>query len=540
MEKWQKEIEGILLDDEEDVLEKLEKTYKRSLEDVKKHAKELQNDLDKLVAKEPDNETLIRSKVYQLNYQKALEKQINGYMDVIKSENVNDITDYLKTVYSDGFMTQQYAMMNQGVNITMPINQKMLVKSVTYKTENIPLSTRIYKNVEKAKTTIISEISRGLSIGMSVQDMARNLENSMGVSSRKAYQLAQNEGARVRNDAIMDVGKEARKKGADVVKQWSATLDAKTRPVHAELDEKWVELDDDFEYSGGKVFAPKQFGVPALDINCRCSLLIVPRWDVEGSNGQYRRDNETKELVHVKDYRDWYEKTYKVQENSSNVEYMSNPFRPKYSNRTESVDNGTSTTMIRKVTNSNYDLYAEEGNTRRSKSVRLTETLLSEVSETLPDDFEMPRTVVLNFNFFGYDAIGGYDRKSDTMFINSKYNTKEKMLKYLSKNEGFFANTTVYAPIKHELGHKYYYEAVEKYAKSKNLSYNEAEQVVKDKIADYVHKRNENGDFLEKHLSKYAQDGYTQGKYGEIVAESFSATDTNTTAKEIIELIGGM
>ena len=77
---------------------------------------------------------------------------------------------------------------------------------------------------------------------------------------------------------------------------------------------------------------------------------------------------------------------------------MSNPFRPKYSNITESVNSGNGSTMIRKVTNSNFELYAEEGNTRRSKSVRLTESLLSDVKETLPDDFEMPRTVVLNFN----------------------------------------------------------------------------------------------------------------------------------------------
>lgn len=223
-----------------------------------------------------------------------------------------------------------------------------------------------------------------------------------------------------------------------------------------------------------------------------------------------------------------------------NIDYMANTFRPKYSHIAESIHTGNVPIKIRKVINSNFDLYAEEGNTRRSKAVRLTENLLNEINSTLPNNFVMPRTVVLDFKLFGVDAIGGYDRPSNTMFINSKYNTKDKMLKYLSKNEGFFANTTVYAPIKHELGHKYYYQVVEKYAKTKNLSYNEAEQVVKDKIADYVHKRNENGDFLEKHLSKYAQDGYTKGKYGEIVAESFSVIDTNDTAKEIIELIGGM
>ena len=309
MKDWQKEIENVLLDDEEDVLKKLEKTYKQSLQDVKKHAKELQNDLDKLIADDPDNENLIRSKVYQLNYQKALEKQINGYMDVIKRDNVKDINDYLKTVYSDGFMTQQYGLMKQGVSITMPINQKLLVKSITYKTENIPLSTRIYKNVEKAKTNIIAEISRGLSVGMSNQDIARNLENSMGVSSRKAWQLAQNEGARVRKDATIDCIKEAKKKGADLVKMWDATMDSKTRPIHAELHGKWAEVDEKFEYSGGEVFAPKEFGIPALDINCRCALLSVPRWDVDDNARHYDnawRDNENDEMfVDVRNYQEW-------------------------------------------------------------------------------------------------------------------------------------------------------------------------------------------------------------------------------------------
>lgn len=541
MKKWQKEIEGILLDDEEEVLRKLEKTYQQSLKDVQAHAKQLQNDIDKLIADDPDNENQIRAKVYQLQYQQALEKQINGYMDVIKDKNTKDISDYLNTVYSDGFMTQQYALMNEGVNVTMPINQKMLVKSVTYKTEDIPLSTRIYKNVEKAKKTIVSEISRGLSTGMSNADISRNLKNAMGVSSRKAWQLAQNEGARVRQDAITDVGNEAKKRGADVVKQWSATLDGKTRPVHAELDEKWAELDEDFEYSGGTVSAPKKFGIASLDINCRCSLLIVPRWDVEGNKSSLRRDNETKELVRVRDYRDWYNNTYSTTVKSDeSLQYMSNPFRPTYSKQTETVKVTRNETKIRKVTNSDFNLYAEEGHTRRSKAVRQTEKLLTEISETLPDDFEIPRTVVLDFDLFGNDAIGGYNKATNTMYINSKYNTEEKMLKYLKEQEGLFANTTVYAPIKHELGHKYYYDIVEKYSKSKNISYNEAEQTVNDKIADYVHKRNANGDFLKKELSEYAQDGYSLGKYGEVVAESFSAIDTNDVAKEIIELLRGL
>lgn len=313
MNSLEKEIETIFLDEEEKVLNKLKSTYAKSLNDVKTYAKKLQDDLNKLLDQvDEDDEnakSLIRSKVYQIEYQKQLAKQIEGYMNVITDKNIKTISDYLNIMYNEGFLTQNYALNKQGVGVIMPINQKLLIKAITYNTDNIPLSKRLYSNVEKAKKDIIAEISRGLSIGASTADMARNLENTMGVSFRKAYQIAQNEGARVREESIIDSLYEAKRKGADIVKRWSATLDGKTRPVHRELEGKWVELEDDFEYSGGKVFAPKQFGIPSEDINCRCTLIGVPRWELEDT--YVKRDNESKGLVKVKNYEDWYENYYK-------------------------------------------------------------------------------------------------------------------------------------------------------------------------------------------------------------------------------------
>lgn len=254
------------------------------MKDVKAYAKKLQNELDRLLANvDEDDEnakTLIRSKVYQIEYQKQLAKQIEGYMNVIADKDVKTVSDYLNVMYNEGFLTQNYALNKQGVNVIMPINQKLLIKAVTYNTENIPLSRRLYNNVEKAKKDIIAEISRGLSIGASTSDMARNLENTMRVSFRKAYMIAQNEGVRVREEAIIDSLYEVKRKGADIVKRWSATLDDKTRPVHRELEGKWVEVDEYFQYNGGKVFAPKQFGIASEDINCRCTVIGVPRWEL--------------------------------------------------------------------------------------------------------------------------------------------------------------------------------------------------------------------------------------------------------------------
>ncbi len=233
---------------------------------------------------------------------------------------------------------------------------------------------------------------------------------------------------------------------------------------------------------------------------------------------------------------------FRINQKQLTVDYMSNLFRPKYSHVHEMVDSCNNSIKVKKVLNSHFDLYVEVSNSRRSKAVRLTEKLLSEVKEMLPLDFVFPMIIVFDFEIFNAreEAIGGYDKDNHFMCINSRYNTREKISNFLKRNEGYFANTTIYAPILHELGHKYYYDTIEKYSIKRNISYNMAEQIIRDKIADYVHERNENRNFLKKNLSKYAQDGYRQGKYTEIVAEAFSAVDTNSVAKEIIDLIGGI
>ena len=65
--------------------------------------------------------------------------------------------------------------------------------------------------------------------------------------------------------------------GADVVKQWSAVLDGKTRDTHRELDHQIREMDKPFETHGKKAMYPHDFGDPAEDCNCRCTLLTRAR-----------------------------------------------------------------------------------------------------------------------------------------------------------------------------------------------------------------------------------------------------------------------
>lgn len=71
-----------------------------------------------------------------------------------------------------------------------------------------------------------------------------------------AMRIARTEGHRVNQQGFLDAGTEAKKKGADIVKQWDATLDSVTRPWHQEADGQIREWDDFFEVGGEKMKAP--------------------------------------------------------------------------------------------------------------------------------------------------------------------------------------------------------------------------------------------------------------------------------------------
>lgn len=148
----------------------------------------------------------------------------------------------------------------------------------------------------------------------------------------------------------------------------------------------------------------------------------------------------------------------------------------------------------------------------------------------------MPQIAVVDFEKQGLNnnAIGGYLQSSGMLFINSKYDTKQKILEFVNKKQGHFANTTEYAPYLHELGHKFYYDSIKRLANEKKMSYSKAKNKIDYKVYRYIESKNDDR-FLEKNISRYAD---TQ-EVTEICAESFSVRENNKVAKVILDLIGG-
>lgn len=85
--------------------------------------------------------------------------------------------------------------------------------------------------------------------------------------------LIDTEAHRDYNTAVYDAAVVSGKPG--IRKRWNTMKDDKVRDPHAYMDGMTVGLDDSFyTYTGETTMYPGGFGVPELDINCRCWITL--------------------------------------------------------------------------------------------------------------------------------------------------------------------------------------------------------------------------------------------------------------------------
>lgn len=279
MNKQQKEVQQAFLDNEKKVLDALKVNYNNALI-------EINNNIESLLARQDADMQYV---IYQAEYQKALRKQVEGALDILNGNNFETVSDYLTASYEEGFIGTMYDLQSQGVPLIFPIDQAQVIQAIKQDTK---LSSNLYEafDMNDLKKKITSEISRGISSAMTYNDIARNISGFANINLNNAMRIARTEGHRINIKSSMDAQKRAKEKGADIVKQWDASLDSKTRPHHRELDGQIRELDEDFTYSGGSVSAPSYFGIPSEDINCRCALLQRARWALGDDITKYSPD----------------------------------------------------------------------------------------------------------------------------------------------------------------------------------------------------------------------------------------------------------
>lgn len=272
MNKWEKQVFKSLLDDEASVLKELERQYKAALKEVDLNIAFLSRDLS------------MQSRVFQMEYQKALRTQISGILDQLHSNEFTSIQNYLNECYSKGFVGTMYSIAGQGVPLIIPINQNAVVRAVMTDSK---LSGSLYsalgKDIKELKRTVMSEVTRGMATGMDWKDVGRNIGMMSDIPMKRAKTIARTEGHRIQQEAAADARDEAKANGCDVLKQWDSTLDDKTRESHVALDGQIREVGEPFEVNGHHAEYPGGFGVAEEDINCRCVALTRARWGLDAA-----------------------------------------------------------------------------------------------------------------------------------------------------------------------------------------------------------------------------------------------------------------
>lgn len=314
MNRRQKEIQKLFLDDENKVLKKIEQNYQTALADIN-------YEIERLLARDDAN---LQNVIYQIEYQKMLKSQVETILENLHNNEFRTVSEYLTKSYEDGFIGTMYDLQGQGVPLVIPIDQRQVVTALFHETK---LSESLYnalgKDTKELSKRIASEISRGITNSSTYNEIAMNIANLSKIPKNNAMRIARTEAHRIQCKATADAQWKAKAKGADVVKQWDSSLDGKTRDTHRQLDGQIRELGEPFEVEGKEAMEPGGFGRPEEDCNCRCALLSRARWAL--GNDFTKWDQETGGLVKIKadEYDDFKRKYEKKSESvRSNVQKM--------------------------------------------------------------------------------------------------------------------------------------------------------------------------------------------------------------------------
>ena len=280
MNKREKEVLEETLKNEKKVLKELDKVYAEALT-------EIDDKISQLLARDDGN---MQNVIYQVEYQKALKQQIESAIDTLHSKEFTSVSEYLTDCYNTGFIGTMYNLHGQNIPLMIPIDQEQVVQAITKDTK---LSESLYnslgKDIKTLKKQIASELSVGIATAQSYADIHRNIATVAGINKNKAMRIARTEGHRIQQTASYDAQKKAKEKGADIVKQWSAALDGRTRDSHRHVDGEITELDKPF--SNGLMYPGDPNGPAAEVVNCRCTISQRAKW---------RLDNEELERLKVR------------------------------------------------------------------------------------------------------------------------------------------------------------------------------------------------------------------------------------------------
>ncbi|MEK4030806.1 phage minor head protein [Pseudobacillus sp. FSL P4-0506] len=138
-----------------------------------------------------------------------------------------------------------------------------------------PLNKTMTYNRRKTLKQLRRSFQEGWKKGETQDQLMKRVEEVIGSDKKRIKNIVKHETGRMQSLAQIKTIEKAKKKGVRIQTQWCALRDARTRPSHRYLHGQKSDEEGYFYVAGARARAPRLFGMPSEDCNCRCYLKII-------------------------------------------------------------------------------------------------------------------------------------------------------------------------------------------------------------------------------------------------------------------------
>lgn len=347
MTKYEKEILQAQIDLEEKIGHDLKAALRKALNKTARKVKELQ--LSEIMEKLPEAAVFSipdtsgepidlpqqRGQVYQAQYQQEITEYVQEPIQALETETQEIVERSFWEYFALGALATMYLLHRQKTPLLFPVPSPAQNIDAAEYTSGIKVTfsgvqvAESYKYIRNAyrdlQVRTVADISRHIANGVPYNKIARDMANNMNVTPfskafSKAMTIVRTEGGRIKSEAEYQVQLAAKARGVDIVKQWDATLDGRTRDSHRQVDGESREIEERF--SNGLLY-PCEAGQAAAEvINCRCVALTRVRHVL--NDGFSKMDNFTKEIREFRAPADYetFKESYWSKENLAYMRYL--------------------------------------------------------------------------------------------------------------------------------------------------------------------------------------------------------------------------
>ena len=293
----------------EKAAEKLEQqAEKEIIKAYRESLKEIRTEIALAYEKYASDGVLTMAEMQKYGRLVKLEEAIAKEVTKLTGTEIRTTKKAIKEVFQESYYRVAWTL-ETGAEVSLGfalLKPEAVEAAVLNPLDRITWPERVKDNARILNRQIREEITRGIIQGYSYDKTAKAVKERMDIGATKALRIVQTETHRAQSQGTQAAFEKAAAKGLVYKRVWVATLDGRTRDRHRMLDGQKVDVDQPFEYGGMTAMYPGGFGIPEMDINCRCTV----RAEIEGMEPQLRRarDPKTGRNVQVPNmtYQEWY------------------------------------------------------------------------------------------------------------------------------------------------------------------------------------------------------------------------------------------